>query len=64
MSESGGGQQMADENGKPTIFISYCQKDRVWLERLEKQLAILKHRKNAIGIEPWHDQKIDGGAAG
>jgi hypothetical protein len=41
------------------IFISYSHADKMWLERLEKHLKILK--RYFSDIEYWDDTKINGG---
>jgi hypothetical protein len=40
----------------PTVFISYCQKDTVWRERLEKHL---RPAVQQTLLDIWHDGRID-----
>jgi hypothetical protein len=42
----------------PNIFISYCRKDRVWVDRLQEQFAPLARDAKLIA---WDDFKIDPG---
>ncbi|NJL60051.1 MAG: toll/interleukin-1 receptor domain-containing protein [Desulfobacteraceae bacterium] len=41
------------------VFISYCQKDREWLERVQTHLKVLKNL--GITINVWDDTKIKAG---
>jgi len=50
---------MPQDNGKPTVFISYCQKDKEWLNSLLPHLETLE-QQNLIKL--WHDGMIDKGA--
>jgi formylglycine-generating enzyme required for sulfatase activity len=41
------------------VFISYCRKDREWLEKLKVHLKVFQREKS---IQIWDDTKIKGGA--
>jgi tetratricopeptide (TPR) repeat protein len=43
----------------PTVFISYSHRDEDWKRRLLPQLHALEQA--GIGMQVWHDRKIDGG---
>ena len=44
-----------------TVFISYSHQDEAWMKKLLPQLESL--RQAGVGMEVWHDRKIDGGDA-
>jgi hypothetical protein len=43
----------------PTVFISYCHRDEPWKDKLLPQLLALEQA--GVGMQVWHDRKIDGG---
>lgn len=43
---------------RPTVFVSYCHRDRVWLERLQVHLKPLGTRGDLV---LWDDTRIDPG---
>ncbi len=43
----------------PSIFVSYCQRDRNWLDRLQ---TVLKPLSRAVGLELWSDERITPGS--
>lgn len=45
-------------NGKPTVFVSYSKKDKVWKDRL---LPFLELLGDNFTIDPWDDQRISTG---
>ena len=46
-------------NPIPTVFISYSHKDETWKDKLLPHLRALETA--GIGMQVWHDRKIDGG---
>ena len=45
--------------GEITVFISYSHKDEEWKDKLVPHLQALE--QSGIGMQVWHDRKIDGG---
>jgi hypothetical protein len=43
----------------PTVFISYSHQDEAWNKKLLPQLRALENA--GVGMQVWHDRKIDGG---
>jgi len=43
----------------PTVFISYSHKDEAWKDKLVPHLQALAQA--GVGMQVWHDRKIDGG---
>lgn len=50
---------MTDPTPTPTVFISYSHKDETWKDKLLPHLRALETA--GIGMQVWHDRKIDGG---
>lgn len=50
---------MTDTTPTPTVFISYSHKDETWKDKLLPHLRALETA--GIGMQVWHDRKIDGG---
>ncbi|MET3018363.1 leucine-rich repeat domain-containing protein [Flavobacterium hydatis] len=49
-----------NKTSKTSIFISYSHKDKIWLEKVQTHIKVLKHQTE-FDFEVWDDNKIAAG---